>query len=1011
MWIVSYRNLHNDDSSSAATKVGANHGLPSDSFNNLRGRIRNSSFAPQVSEPEVRRIETNPLTSVLANQHSAYIRTRFRHKRDLGRIHPTALKNTSGWRYPPTSMPKDKRIRTKLSNVFAIYVESVSSVPCSSERSSARLQLSHYNDSDLASTAGIHESAFPADLVDNQMHSLADATEPRSKAATLQELYAIKRLAVAQSEVVPTETLSFLAWNGYTLTDFAVWNWILSGTAAEEAASRLQLARRPACKANVDLGPVPIFIFQKLLLRNDMTANALAILIRQIWQLLNSINQSGSNNNDTEGNNSDKKVGPIGLDALTTMVVRLLRQSRTVWPAAITSIAELWVTHAKNKETEASRLCFHYNRILRAIALPPNESPYQSVHYRQRAQLILYRRMMDPSSPITINREGYRAMALVQLAHRKTDSEREWARLKAPSWPPWKVNRTGMDAHVAAESGISRATTVLHEATDRGYGPRAWEKGAGILAGTDTDQSPTIQTRSVAVPNASLSLPRGSMASLAPDHLRLLDRTSMRLWPDAAVVWVARVKATRTLQEAWVCFLACRDEGTTMTPQLYEAMLEKVIYDDKRRQSTPNDVDVNAHVGSTSKQLAMPGDGKEVAESSASHNQIVSTREPLPTLNSLLEQMVHHDMRPSGRLLELLLTHARSYEEGVKALELSTLEDSVRSIFLHWQGQRWDQAAVSDIRALLKTLPDWLFVAYIKFLCRFAETGTAPHDGNACIQGRLENAFRLVVTRLPTYRPPWNCLLELLSRPGTTVFINKRSRLQQNVVKFERACRILDSMDSLNLDMDFTGFSYLCAIVSNANAAASYKDCGRDQDNDKATRARTMLESRAKIVKTRFAQLVRPSYDLHTGLDTVARLSDYHYFDSRIDECPGLPRLFRVPNPAHLHVYIRCLGKHDDYDGLMELMHWLTLFIDEVIVEAKEVANGRTMFRRCLIALRAFGCNESIQSVGGQTEQYEAALNSLLEEIDNREDWDTRGGWPTDEEVDEYSNKGEKVLG
>ncbi|KAL8858362.1 MAG: hypothetical protein Q9178_005043 [Gyalolechia marmorata] len=840
------------------------------------------------------------------------------------------------------------------------------------------------------------------------MHSLATATKSRSKAAALQELHAIKRVAVAQAEEVPSETLSFLAWNGYTLKDFAVWNWILSGTTAEDAASRLQLARRTACKATVDLGPVPVFIFQKLLLRNDMTAKALAILIGQIWQLLNAINQSGSNSNDTEGNNNDKKIGPIGLDALTTMVVRLLRQSRTVWPAAITSIAELWVAHAKNKETEASRLCFHYNRILRVIALPSNESPYQSVHHRQRAQFILYRRMIDPSSPITINREGYRAMALVQLAHRKTDSEREWARLKAPSWPPWKVNRTGMDAHVAAESGMSRATTVLREATDRGYGPKKWEKGAGILAGTDTDQSPTIQTRSAAGPNASLSLPRGSMASLAPDQQCLSDCTSR---PDAAAVWVARVKATRTLQEAWVCFLAYRDQGTTMIPQLYEAMLEKVIYDEKRRQGTPDDVDGNAHVGSTQKQLAMPGDGKEVAESSTSHNQVISTREPLPTLNSLLEQMVRHDVQPSGRLLELLLTHARSYEEGIKALELSTLEGSVKSILLHWQGKRWDQAAISDVGALLKTLPDWLFVAYIKFLCRFAETGTAPDDGNTCIQGRLRNAFRLVVTRLPTYRPPWNCLLELLSRPGTTVVINKRSRLQQNVVKFERACRILDSMDSLDLDMDFTGFSYLCAIVSNANAAASSKACGRDQDEDRATRARTMQESRVKVVKTRFAQLVRPSYDLHTGLDTVARLSDYHYSDSCIDEGTGLPRLFRVPNPAHLHVYIRCLGQHGDYDGLVELMRWLTFFLDEIIVEAKGLANGRTMFRRCLTALRAIGCNESIQLVEGQSQQYEAALNSLLEEIDNRGDWDTRGGWPTDDEVDEYIKKGGKVLG
>ncbi|KAI4280914.1 MAG: hypothetical protein L6R38_004073 [Xanthoria sp. 2 TBL-2021] len=871
--------------------------------------------------------------------------------------------------------------------MFAIYVDSVSSVPYSSERSTAHSRLLQSIDNGSASTAGIRATTHSAGLVNNETYPSVDANGPRSEVTTLQELEAIKTVATAQAKAIASETLNFLADRGFTLKDFAVWNWILSSRTAVDAALRLELVRKTPCETTAGLDPVPLFVYQRLLLRNDMSAEALSIFIRQIWQLLSPKNQQNSHSRNAEQNEMQKKIIPIGLDAFTTMIVRLLRHTRKVWPAAITNIAKLWVTHARDNGRNNSRLSFHYNRILQIIALPSNESPYQSLHHRQHAYFIVYRRMLESSSRFTINREGYRAFTQIQLAHRKTESEREWARLKGPTWPPWKADRTGMDADIGADSGVSRATTVLRHATAWGYGPKVWERGAGILAGIDTDQSPTIQTRSTVVPGSSSSLPRGSISSLPPGHTLGLDHVSKKLQPEAAAIWTARVKATRTLQEAWVCFLACKDQGITMGSQLYEAMIEKVIYNDKRRPAAPNDADPE----STPEQLDMPGDGKEVADSSASHNQAISTREPLPTINSLLEKMISHGVRPNDRLVRLVLTHTRSYEEGVQVLEVSRLCGSVRTLLLRWQERPWDQAAISDAKALLKTLPDWLFAAYIDFLCRFAERATVPDSESVYIQERLRHAFRLVLTRLPLYRPPWNSLLRLLSRHGSRVVVNKRSQLQQEVVKFERACRLLDSTDSLNLDMDFTGFSYLCAIVSNANAKV--KACAKQ---------------RVEVVKTRFAQLVRPSTHVHGGLNTVARLSDYCCSDSRgIDSASRgnvgpapLPRLFRTPHPAHLHVYIRCLGHHDDCDGLVELMQWLAVFADEVIVEAKELANGRTMFGRCLTALRAFGCNESIQSTEEQTQRYECALESLREVMDIREDRWVR--WPTDVEVERY---------
>ncbi|KAL9033556.1 MAG: hypothetical protein Q9180_005884 [Flavoplaca navasiana] len=784
------------------------------------------------------------------------------------------------------------------------------------------------------------------------------------------------------SEVIATEMLKLLDYRGYTLKDFAVWNWILTGKTAMDAALRLQLVRKQQCEATADLGRVPRFVFQKLLLRNDMTAEALSIFIQQIWQFLSYKNQQNKCCDGTEQHLLRGTGESVGLDELSTIVVRLLRHVRKVWPAAITDIAELWVTHAQKNGTNISRLAFHYNRILQLIALPSDESPYQSLHHRQRAFFILFRRMIDPSLRLEISREGYRALIQIQLAHQKTASEREWALLKGLTWPPYKEDRTGMDVDIQSESGVSRATTVLRDAAARGYGPREWERAAAILAGIDDDQSPTIQTRSLS------SVPRCSRASLPPGREHESDRIRMKSQSHAAASWTARIKATRTLQEAWMCFLICRDQGTPMIPQLYEVMFEKVIYNGKRKQDTRKEDDLKAQVSSTSKQRAVPGDGKEVAESDVSHNQAISTREPLPTINSLFEHMLGHGVRPSGQLLELLLSHAQSYEEGVEFLQQSTLHHSVKAALLSLQTLTANDAATFD-GTLLKKVPDWLFAAWINLLCKSAETAHVPDNRIAENDKRrehLERAFRLVRIRSPMFRPPWNALLRLLSRHGSKVAVDKKLGLPPAVVKFDTARQLLDSMDSLSLGIDFTGFSYLCAIVINANAAT-----------DRSPNAGEGVGEGVEIVKTRFAQLVRPS----SHLSTVTRLSGYCCSDNRVnDGISLLPRLFRTPHPAYLHAYIRCLGHHQDWDGLADLMHWLAEFAGEIIAEARETANGLVMFRRCFTALRAHGGNEFPQLSKEQSERYGSKLESLRDVMHAREDdW---GGWPTDDDAERY---------
>ncbi|KAL8853053.1 MAG: hypothetical protein Q9221_002083 [Calogaya cf. arnoldii] len=868
--------------------------------------------------------------------------------------------------------------------MFAIYLDSIATPHDSTEQSIDHLRLLPPIGRGSASPSGGLTMTHPANLDDSETHPSVEANGPRLEVVTQEELEAIKATATDQTKLISSKSLGILAGRGLTLKDFAVWNWILSGKTAMEAMLRLELVNKPSCEASADLGPVPSFIFSRLLLRNDISAEALSIFIPQVHQLLTGQFQQYSHSRNAE-QNEVQIIVPIGLDALTTMIVRLLRHIRKVWPAVIINVAELWVTHARNDGTNDSRLSFHYNRILQLIGLPSKESPYKSLPHREHAQHILLRKMLD--SGLVVNREGYRAFALTQLAHRKTESEREWARLKGPTWPPWKADRTGMDADIGPESGVNpvnrgpeisaidiRYCNSVATIVNRGPEISVIDITCCNSVATIVNRGPEISVIHITCCNSVatnclslLLLPQAYIRKTRKrktfNRKRLtyaLYQESKRPRPEPIEIWTARVKATRTLHEAWECFLACKSQGALrvmpskyknepLVRPLYQAMMEKIIYDGKRG---------SAGFESKPEQIALPGDGMEVAEPDTSHNQVINSREPMPTVNSLLEHMISHGIHPYGRSLALLLNHAGSYEEGFKALEMSSMKEPVRSILLIPPEQPWDEAAISHARSLLETLPEWIFAAYINFLCRFAHfAAITAANPSACIlerqklaSVRMKHAFRLVRTLLPTYRPPWNSLLWLLARRACMVVEkNKKTRsgLLPSEVKFQRAGRLLECMDALTLGMDFTGFMHLCEIVNNTNT-----DCGLE------------------VVKVRFARLVRPLFAVRGGRDAVVRLSDYCCDDRRgidSDSRPNdgsapLPRLLRIPHPANLHAYIRCLGYYHDRDGLVEFMSWLASFADEIILEAKESANGRTMFRTCLTALRVFGHIRLIRS-------------------------------------------------
>ncbi|KAL8926535.1 MAG: hypothetical protein Q9208_002862 [Pyrenodesmia sp. 3 TL-2023] len=983
---------------------------------------------PEHPNPVVK--HRNRLTSGLAQCHSVYRHGWYMGKKNLGRSHPLALKirqeaflrpettpcRPRGTRSP--TAPKAKRFRVKLSSELADYMQSVAAWSISDSHDHAVGNLTPTGAGASISAPSAQSSTHAQTALSTHELNTSSGSGPFAKSSkTLQELELLKQRANHHSKIMTPESLRRLAFRRIGVQDLAAWNWILTAKTAEDAALRFEALLKPPEPYAGDFSPVPTFVFLRVLYRTDISLRALKLLIDQAWQILGFIDQPQEGTDPEtmlQSTSTRKPLESMGLDALVILVDRLLRHARQVWPASCVRITQLWIAHAKPgrvvrmeaqgevAEKDTMRLSFCYNRILSLLSLPPNPSPYQSLHYRQRAQFMVIRQMNTLNPPLTINREGYRGVVQVQLAHRKTHEERIWARLKGKSWPPWKEDKLGVDAFVGIEQGISRASNSRRQMVEAGYGLSDWDKAAGILAGWDTDHSPTVQKRSALVPD-----------SLSPPSSDEQKETSGV--PDADGLWVARIQATRTLQEAWIAFLACKNQGTPLSPEIYHAILEKIVYDEKRHQPrTRGDVHCSVQ---TEDKLSLAGDGKEVEESSSSHNQVILTREQIPTFDEMLSQVISDHVRPSGRFLAFLLSHTRTYSQGIQILHASRLHESVKKVLIPQRAKSF-----VDVPRLFETLPHWLFASYVDFFCRFAykPKGALPqlHEGYSALDsvardGRgplllLKYATKLVAICKPFYRPPWNSLLGLLARRETVVAL-KISPYAQAIPKFHDASRLLRRMDSIGLDMDFTGFGSLLVITANAFELAKATLSTSNDDEHKAM-AQALLDEGLSLVKAHFSQLVQPVESIQANQDPSddASSDDPRTLADPSQGSSSTSTVSQIPHPAHLHAYIRFLGQYPDYDGLADLVSWMSAFSDQIMEEAKETANGVARMRTCIVAARAFLEQPLTEDDAAKRERVEHHIDNIRLTVESNEFWD---GWPSDEEVEQYFSIGEQHLG
>ena len=761
------------------------------------------------------------------------------------------------------------------------------------------------------------------------------------------------------------DDMRFLARKNYDLGDVQAWAAIITEPDSLKAASSLQ-----ARVASHGVRSVPLPIFSYFLRRPYVTARALRILVVHAWNLFAELDAS-----------EDIDVSP---DAVFVVFIRLSRHAREVWPEALPSIADYLVRFLPDIKhnnrgfvyPSANAVSFMLNKAMYLISEPTAVSPFVDTSYQEAAVIRILSAMAEHEPPIVISREGYRAVIRCQLASQKTPREKQWADLKALSWPPWKEDRTNMDSEIGPEHGVSRAGASLQRMQEAGYALESWEQVARLFTGWDVDGTPTIQTRVV--------LP------IWGEHVRWKWTQSHE-----ASLWVARINTTRTVQEAWACYQAFEDAGNAPDQGVILAILEKLHQEERRQRRETRPARRDLRLSSAPLPTVFPGDAKEIEPLPPSTHLYTYTRTDPPTAHEFYKQLRDRDVDLLDQCLAYLTTNAISAHAGRNYLRTAlTRHPALRGLI------------GIDPTVDLDEVPDVLFHAYVELLARLARYGKAMEpmkgmghrkppmlhisdqslaDTRFNFQSGLIQAIWFMQKKRSFYRPTWNAVLDALARNASYKVVNLADvdhgtapnerdipDLQYNAILAYRLMQqVLEDYQDQYLAPDSLAFLAVCRATENVGIACwsiFSNECypGQASTDKSANSAEPsfmptrVAEANAVLAYDMPQRQVRHYFKLLVGDKSFNDLGrnltqpESKFSDAQPPSSPGLPRLLAVPSPAILHAYIRALGWCGSHDSILEALKWMVEYQEELAEAAPRGRNSSNVMRRAVVAARVF---------------------------------------------------------
>ncbi|KAI5361478.1 hypothetical protein Slin15195_G125930 [Septoria linicola] len=808
---------------------------------------------------------------------------------------------------------------------------------------------------------------------------------------------------------------AYLEKQGHTAADVVAWAEIVREEDPHAAAQKLA-ARN---KVTPSVLATPLFVYMNLLKRPNINAHALRSLIELAHAIF--------------GERSRLLVDPgIDSEPRFLVVVRLIRHARKVWPACMLSIVRLALMHSVSRDegittnhgvaTNAYRL----NKLMSLISIPSSGSSFTNRDHQEAALIPILQHMSEHQPPLQIDRQGYRAVIRLQLSQRKTSRERQWAELQALSWPPWKDDRTGMDALITKEDhGTSRAGQTLLRMQEAGYSLLEWEQLAGIHAGWDVDRTPTIQNRVLLRFRRWNSAGRNGRAAKS-------NAESLR--------WAARITSTRTVQEAWACYLTWEDKRLPYSPDVYLAIAAKL----REEQRRPHVEARNAsQEGARRSWPLLPGDIREVSPLPPSTHLETYTRTLPPTLADFHADLQARRVDLSADVLAFLVRHAQTLRHGMDMLaDAAARHPAVRSLFSR------------ELPPGLRKVPPAIYLAAVTLFARFgrvprfltrspgstlalleSETSEDPNSEKSLNHGSgIVHAIHLLRLRPESDGLVWHVILQNLVREKNFVafadmhFLDTRSNgsdaSSDSVANLHhcagafQAYRLIRYVHKLqaqqHINLDAVGFQSFCIGVEH-RAIATWTVLQVVESSES-----TFDEHQTS---TAFDKLVATARSMFNRGDAGIRTAPFRLFgrlvgarQSNPDADYNLPRLLIVPSPGVLHALIRALGWLSRYQNLLELAEWMHEYRDELLERRKQDRNGDEMMRRAIIALRVFLERSWLPQDRDTAVENESRskhmkyfitparrdlVDSVRKIVEQVEEWE---GWPSDEEVQHYAS-------
>jgi hypothetical protein len=270
-------------------------------------------------------------------------------------------------------------------------------------------------------------------------------------------------------------------------------------------------------------------------------------------------------------------------------------------------------------------------------------------------------------------------------------------------------------------------------------------------------------------------------------------------------------------------------------------------------------------------------------------------------------------------------------------------------------------------------------------------------------------------------------------KPKSTQALSELDEAEQSFnaanIALNLVIRLVDTMRSINLEPDSIGFMALCNTMENWIVT-----CWMQLRQQALHGTSLDTELRTKALRTYYSRLIKRTFTRFVGAEGPMSAAQK-------EQAFELPPLLEVPNPAILHAYIRVLGWMRDYGGLIGTVQMMLKYRAEFQRRRDMDRNGAVIMRRAIVALRVFlerswlaetvgvefpseinkeanpNMSEKLGKDLSVLDREDLKLASarylwrfewpakperiiaIKELVESVEEW---GGWPTDEEVDEY---------